>query len=167
MLTRRRFIALSLAACAPLPFILNACAPQANAPDVPILLLDAPATSLAALHGKPLLLTFWATSCPGCIEEIPLLSELHKNYATRGLQIIGMAMSYDPEAQVRALRDRLQIPYPLALDKDGLVSTAMGTVRLTPTTFLLDPQGQVVYQKIGIFDLPKVKGLIEGMLPAN
>jgi peroxiredoxin len=167
MLTRRRFIALSLAACAPLPFILNACAPQNNAADAPILLLDAPATSLAALRGKPILLTFWATSCPGCIEEIPLLIELHKAFAARGLRVIGVAMSHDPEAQVRALRDRLQIPYPLALDKDGAASAAMGTVRLTPSTFLIDPQGQVVYQKIGIFDLNKVKGLIEGMLAKN
>lgn len=167
MLTRRRFMTIALTALAPSVLFLNACAPQTNAPDVPILLLDAPETSLAALRGKPLLLTFWATSCPGCIEEIPLLNELHKNYATRGLQVIGVAMNYDPEVQVRALRDRLQIPYPLALDKDGLVSAAMGTVRLTPTTFLLDPQGQVVYQKIGIFDLNKVKGLIEGMLATN
>ncbi len=164
MLTRRRFLALSLTAT---PLLFSACGSQNNAPDAPLLMLDAPSTSLTALRGKPVLLTFWATSCPGCIEEIPLLSELHKTYAARGLQVIGVAMNYDPEAQVRALRDRLQVSYPLALDKDGAVSAAMGTVRLTPTTFLLDPQGQVVYQKIGIFDLDKVKGLIEGMLVKN
>jgi len=161
MLSRRRFLALSLLST---PLLFGACSSQTNSPDAPLLMLDAPSTSLAALRGKPVLLTFWATSCPGCIEEIPLLSELYKTYAARGLQVIGVAMNYDPEAQVRALRDRLKVPYPLALDKDGAVSAAMGTVRLTPTTFLLDPQGQVVYQKIGIFDLDKVKGLIEGML---
>ena len=161
MLPRRRFLALSLLAS---PLRFSACGTQNNAADAPLLMLDAAPTSLAALRGKPVLLTFWATSCPGCIEEIPLLSELHKTYAARGLQVIGVAMNYDPEAQVRALRDRLQVPYPLALDKDGAVSAAMGTVRLTPTTFLLDPQGQVAYQKIGIFDLDKVKGLIEDML---
>ena len=161
MLTRRRFLTLPLIVA---PFAFSACTQQASAPDAPLLMLDAPATSLAALRGKPVLLTFWATSCPGCIEEIPLLSELHSRYAARGLQVIGVAMSYDPEAQVRALRDRLKVPYPLALDKEGLVSAAMGTVRLTPTTFLLDAQGKVVYQKIGIFDLNKVNELIEGML---
>ncbi len=164
MLSRRRFLTYSLAAA---PLLLAACAPKDSAKDAALFMLDAPAASLAALRGKPVLLTFWATSCPGCIEEIPLLSELHKTYAARGLQVIGVAMSYDQEAQVRALRDRLSVPYPLALDKDGAVSAAMGTVRLTPTTFLLDPQGQVVYQKIGIFDLDKVKGLIEGMLVKN
>ncbi len=164
MLTRRRFLALSLLST---PLLFSACGTQNNAADAPLLMLDAAPTSLAALRGKPVLLTFWATSCPGCIEEIPLLSELHKAYAARGLQVIGVAMNYDPEAHVRALRDRLKVPYPLALDKDGAVSAAMGTVRLTPTTFLLDPQGQVVYQKIGIFDLDKVKGLIEGMLAKN
>ena len=164
MLTRRRFLAFPLATT---PLLFSACAQQASAPDAPLLMLDAPPTSLGALRGKPVLLTFWATSCPGCIEEIPLLSELHQTYAARGLQVIGIAMNYDPEAQVRALRERLKVPYPLALDKDGAVSAAMGTVRLTPTTFLLDAQGQVAYQKIGIFDLNKVKGLIEGMLPKS
>ncbi|MDD2894005.1 MAG: TlpA disulfide reductase family protein [Halothiobacillaceae bacterium] len=161
MLTRRRFLACSLAIS---PFLFSGCASKDSAPDASLAMLDAPATTLAALRGQPVLLTFWATSCPGCIEEIPLLSELHKAYAARGLRVIGVAMNYDKEAQIRALRDRLQVAYPLAWDKDGSVSTAMGTVRLTPTTFLLDPQGQVVYQKIGIFDLEKVKGLIEGML---
>ena len=158
--TRRRFLSLSLLA----PLLISACSSKESTLDAPLNMLDAPASSLAALRGKPVLLTFWATSCPGCVEEIPLLSELHQAYAARGLHVIGVAMSYDPEAQVRALRDRLHIPYPLALDKDGAVSAAMGTVRLTPTTFLIDPQGQVAYQKIGIFDLAKVKGLIEGML---
>lgn len=159
MIDRRRFLVMTLAGA------LAACGQESSAPDAPILLLDAPPTSLAALRGSPVLLTFWATSCPGCIEEIPLLGELHKAYGPRGLKVIGMAMSYDPEAQVRALRDRLAIPYPIALDKDGAASEAMGKVRLTPTTFLLDPQGRVVYQKIGIFDMEKVKGLVEGMLP--
>lgn len=155
---RRRFLVLALAGS------LAACGTQTTAHDATLQLLDGPATRLSALRGQPVLLTFWATTCPGCIEEIPLLVELHKAYGPRGLKVIGVAMSYDPEPQVRALRERMAIPYPLALDRDGSVSEAMGKVRLTPTTFLLDPQGQVVYQKIGIFDLAKVKGLIEGML---
>jgi len=164
MLTRRRFLACSLVVP---PFLFSGCSSKDNAPDAPLVMLDAPATTLSALRGKPVLLTFWATTCPGCIEEIPLLTELHKSYSARGLQVIGVAMNYDKEAQIRALRDRLQVAYPLAWDKDGSVSAVMGTVRLTPTTFLLDPQGQVVYQKIGIFDLEKVRGLIEGMLVKN
>lgn len=158
MIDRRRFFALSLAAT------LAACGQQSTLPDAPLHLLDAAPTRLADLRGHPVLLTFWATSCPGCIEEIPLLVELHNTYGPRGLKVIGVAMSYDPEPQVRSLRERMAIPYPIALDRDGAASAAMGKVRLTPTTFLLDPQGQVVYQKIGIFDLGKVKGLIEGML---
>ncbi len=160
MIDRRRFLALSAA----FPFVLAGCGEERAAPDATLHLLDAPATSLAALRGQPVLLTFWATSCPGCIEEIPLLTELHTRYGPRGLKVIGVAMTYDPEAQVRALVERKGVPYPIALDRDGSVSQAMGTVRLTPTTFLLDPQGKVTYQKVGIFDLDKVKGLVEGML---
>ena len=165
MFNRRRFITMTTGLAALLPLALVGCQAKNEAPDAPLLILDAPPSTLAALRGKPALLTFWATSCPGCIEEIPLLSALHQDYAARGLSVIGVAMSYDPEAQVRALVQRKAIPYPIALDKGGALSAAMGVVRLTPTTFLLDAQGQVVYQKIGIFDMDKVKGLIEGLLP--
>lgn len=157
-LDRRRFLVLSLAGT------LAACGQESAPPDAVLHLLDAPSSSLGALRGQPALITFWATTCPGCIEEIPLLSALHETYGPRGLKVIGVAMSYDPEAQVRALRERKGISYPIALDRDGSVSAAMGKVRLTPTSFLLDPQGKVVYQKVGIFDMGKVKGLIEGML---
>ncbi len=159
MIDRRRFLLVTLAGA------LAACGQESSAPDAPLQLLDAPPTSLAALRGAPVLLNFWATSCPGCIEEIPLLTKLHETFGPRGLKVIGVAMSYDPEPQVRALRERLAIPYPIALDRDDAASQAMGTVRLTPTTFLLDPQGRVVYQKIGLFELDKVERLIEGMLP--
>ncbi|MFZ5580008.1 MAG: TlpA family protein disulfide reductase [Pseudomonadota bacterium] len=160
MIDRRRFLALTA-----LPLFMAACGNERTAPDATLHLLDAPATRLDALRGQPVLLTFWATSCPGCIEEIPLLAELHERYGARGLKVIGVAMSYDPEAQVRALVQRKAVPYPIALDRDGSVSRAMGTVRLTPTSFLLDPRGKAVYQKVGIFDMAKVRNLIEGMLP--
>ncbi|TQV64932.1 MAG: TlpA family protein disulfide reductase [Halothiobacillaceae bacterium] len=162
-LDRRPFLLLALAGS--LAASLAACGQQSTPPDGPIALLDGPATSLGALRGKPVLLTFWATTCPGCIEEIPHLNDLHGRYGPRGLRVIGVAMSYDQEQQVRALRERKGIAYPIAHDRDGQLSEAMGKVRLTPTSFLIDPQGQVVYQKIGAFDLGKVSSLIEGMLP--
>ena len=155
---RRQFLLLALGGS------LAACGQENALLDGPIAMLDGPATHLSALRGKPVLLTFWATSCPGCVEEIPLLNELHAKYGSRGLQVIGVAMSYDQEPQIRALRERKAIAYPLAFDRDGKLSEAMGKVRLTPTSFLLDPQGQVVYQKIGAFDIGKVSSLIEGML---
>lgn len=155
---RRQFLLLALGGS------LAACGQESAPPDGPIAMLDGPASHLGALRGKPVLLTFWATSCPGCIEEIPHLNDLHAKYGSRGLQVIGVAMSYDQEPQIRALRERKAIAYSLAFDRDGKLSEAMGKVRLTPTSFLLDSQGQVVYQKIGAFDVSKVSSLIEGLL---
>lgn len=157
-LDRRHFLTLGAG------LLLAACGKEDAAPDAPVHLLDAPATSLAALRGQPVLLTFWATSCPGCIEEIPMLNALHAEYSARGLKVIGAAMSYDPEPQVRALIERKDIRYPIALDRGDSLSLAMGKVRLTPTTILLDRKGQVIYKKIGIFDKAKLKGLIEDSL---
>jgi thiol-disulfide isomerase/thioredoxin len=49
------------------------------------------------------LVTFWATTCPSCIEEIPHLIDLYRELNPKGLEIIGVAMAYDPPEQVRAM----------------------------------------------------------------
>lgn len=107
----------------------------------------------ADLRGKPVLVTFWATDCPGCIEEIPHLIELHRQYSTQGLNIIAVAMSYDPPNHVAAMAKSKQLPYAVALDPSGALAQQFGNVQLTPTTFLIDRDGRIVLQKVGVFEL--------------
>src|SRR6056297_2730571 len=59
---------------------------------------------LASIKGNPTLITFWATTCPGCVKEIPHIQELHDKYADRGVNVVGLAMSYDPLDQINADR---------------------------------------------------------------
>ncbi|MCQ8103320.1 TlpA family protein disulfide reductase [Methylomonas sp. SURF-2] len=107
----------------------------------------------ADLRGKPVLVTFWATDCPGCIEEIPHLIELHGQYSAQGLNIIAVAMSYDPPNHVVAMAESKQLPYAVALDPGGALAQQFGNVQLTPTTFLIDREGRIVLQKVGVFEL--------------
>lgn len=115
-----------------------------RAPDVALRTLDGDEIKLAELRGKPVLVTFWATSCPGCVKEIPHLIELYQEFGPRGLQLVAVAMSYDPPDHVLAMRDTRQIPYPIALDIKGEAARAFGDVRLTPTSFLIAPDGRIV-----------------------
>jgi peroxiredoxin len=135
-----------------------------KAPDVTLRTLDGTQLDLAALRGRPLLVTFWATSCTGCVKEIPHLIELHEEFSPQGLQVIGIAMSYDPPNHVMTMRDARQIPYAIALDIDDSAARAFGDVRLTPTSFLIAPDGRIVRHKIGEFDLDDMRGQIRAML---
>lgn len=135
-----------------------------RAPDVALRTLDGDEIKLAELRGKPVLVTFWATSCPGCVKEIPHLIELYQEFGPRGLQLVAVAMSYDPPDHVLAMRDTRQIPYPIALDIKGEAARAFGDVRLTPTSFLIAPDGRIVRQKIGEMEMADVRAQIRAML---
>jgi len=135
-----------------------------TAPDVKFTTLDNQPLTLKSLQGKPVLLTFWATSCTGCIKEIPHLVELHNKLAAKGLTIIGVTMAYDPPNHVTELVKQRQLPYVIAMDIDGSVARAFGDIKLTPTTFLISPDGRIVMKKIGEFDTASVAARIEAML---
>ena len=135
-----------------------------KAPDVTLQTLKGERLRLSDLHGKPVLLTFWATTCSGCIKEMPHLIELYTQLHTQGLEVIGIAMAYDPPNQVASLVQARQVPYTIALDLDGKAAEAFGKIRLTPTTFLISPQGRIVHKKIGELDLNAIRSSIEQML---
>ncbi|MFZ1324696.1 MAG: TlpA disulfide reductase family protein, partial [Candidatus Contendobacter sp.] len=113
---------------------------------------------------KPVLVTFWATTCPSCIEEIPHLVELYQEFKPKGLEIIGVAMAYDPPEQVRTLARQRQIPYPIVLDTQAQIARAFDDVRLTPTSVLISPQGQIVQYRLGLLDLPQLRKTLHGLL---
>jgi peroxiredoxin len=135
-----------------------------DSPDITLLTIDGEELQLASLRGQPLLLTFWATSCPGCIREMPHLIELYEELSPQGLEIIGVAMSYDKPSHVLSMRKARNIPYPVALDIHGAAAQAFGNVRLTPTSFLISPDGRIVSQKIGEMDMPRLRNNILTML---
>lgn len=123
--------------------------------------------SLSDLRGKPVMVTFWATDCPACIKEIPHLIDLYRQFHKRGLEIIAIAMYYDPPSHVVEMSKLKQIPYHIALDLRAEHSKAFGDVMVTPTTFLISPQGKIILHKTGMFDMTTMKGKIEDFLTKN
>jgi peroxiredoxin len=135
-----------------------------TAPHIDLRIVDGRTLNLKQYQGRPVLVVFWATSCPGCIREIPHLIELYHDLAPRGLEIVAIAMAYDPPNRVMEMRQRKQIPYPIALDIHGEVASAFGDVHQTPNTFLIDPQGQIVKQFIGRLDMKQLRADLHPML---
>ena len=134
------------------------------APNIEFKLIDGRNIKLKELQGQPVLVTFWATTCKGCLKEMPHLITLYNELEQQGLEIVGVAMSYDPPNRVLELTKRKQIPYPVALDIDGNAANAFGNVTITPTSFLIAPDGNIVKFKIGEMDIKKIREDILSMI---
>ena len=123
---------------------------------------------LSDYKGKPILVVFWATDCPGCIEEMPQLKAIYKHYAPQGLQVLAVAMPYDSAQQVKAMREAKQLPYPIVWDQSGKITQAFDDVRVTPTHFLIAPNGEIVMRKIGALNMGSFNEKLQkmGLSPA-
>lgn len=115
--------------------------------------LDAPdgrPVPLSAFRGKPLLANFWATWCPPCVEELPLLDSFYQRQKDRGWQVLGIAV--DQPSSVRQWLQRSPLAFPVVLA--GLQGTEMSKslgnrAGGLPFTVLFDAQGQVRERKLG------------------
>lgn len=114
---------------------------------------DTPAgTSLVmqAFRGKPLVVNFWATWCPPCIEELPLLDRFFREQFSRGWQVVGLAI--DQPSSVRKFLERTPVSFPVGLA--GLGGTELGLALGNaggglPFTVVVSASGHIVQRKIG------------------
>lgn len=132
-----------------------------SAPAATFTTLDGKPIVLEELRGKVVLVNFWATSCPGCIKEMPGMVETYKRYKDRGFEIVAVAMRYDPPNYVLNFVQMRQLPFPVALDVDGAHARAFGNVQLTPTSFIIGKDGRILEQKLGELDFVKLNALLD------
>ena len=105
--------------------------------------LDGSAVDLARYRGKFVLLNFWATWCPPCVKEMPSMERLADRLQGKPFAVLAVSLDKDGAATVAAFVERLEVTFAIALDPQAKVATAYGANEL-PTTFLLDPRGQVI-----------------------
>lgn len=113
---------------------------------------------LADLKGKPLVLNFWATWCPPCVEEMPLIDAFYRQNSAKGWQVIGLAI--DQPSRVKQFLSQHPVSYAIGLA--GLNGTELGkllgnTQGGLPFTVVLDAQGQLKQQKLGKLSEDDVK----------
>ena len=120
------------------------------APDFKLETLDGKPISLAASHGKVILLNFWATWCGPCRAEIPDLIELQNKYKDH-LQIIGLAFEDEEVADLKKAVAKTGINYPVAIAPFDL-RMKYGGIAALPTSFMVDSEGRVVQKHEGLRD---------------
>jgi cytochrome c biogenesis protein CcmG/thiol:disulfide interchange protein DsbE len=123
--------------------------------------LDGREVQLSDFQGKVVLVNFWATWCAPCREEIPHFQFLLREYRSRGLEVIGIALDEEGISAVKPFVEEEGITY-LVLIGDDEVVRAFGGIRYMPTTFLIDRSGRVVKKYFGAM---RRNVLEEGIMP--
>jgi thiol-disulfide isomerase/thioredoxin len=93
--------------------------PGPDGQPTPLLDLDGKPVQLAALRGKAVWLNFWASWCPPCQFETPVLRDVSEAYADQGLAVVGVSVRESSEANVRAYAEKYQLGYTIAADVTG------------------------------------------------
>jgi thiol-disulfide isomerase/thioredoxin len=119
------------------------------APDFELKSLDGQNVKLSDFHGKAVLLNFWATWCGPCKIEMPWFVELQKQYGSKGLQIVGIAMDDSSSQDIQNFVKEMGVNYPVLLGKEA-VGQAYGGVDVLPTTFFIDRDGKIVAREFGL-----------------
>ncbi|HEY8358165.1 MAG TPA: TlpA disulfide reductase family protein [Ramlibacter sp.] len=106
--------------------------------------------AMASLRGRPLLVNFWATWCPPCVEEMPMLDAFFRRQSGSGWQVVGLAI--DQPSAVRTFLQRTPVTFPIGLA--GMEGTALGKglgnqTGGLPFTVVLDAGGAVRERRMG------------------
>ncbi|HRN75813.1 TlpA disulfide reductase family protein [Ottowia sp.] len=144
---------------------LSACGKDA-APDATFVLLDGSSKTTQDFRGKVTLVNFWATSCTTCVAEMPQIVSTYDKFKDQGYDTVAVAMQYDPPAYVINFAETRKLPFKVAIDNTGAVAKAWGDVKLTPTTYIVNKQGEIVKKYVGAPDFDELHKLIEKLLAA-
>jgi peroxiredoxin len=118
-----------------------------EAPSFSLKALNGGQVSLADFKGKPILLAFWATWCPSCCEELPLLEKF--SMGKRGeLVILTLAIDGEKESKIQRIVKQGKITLPVLLDPKEKIARTYG-VKFIPVAFLIDREGFVAGMILG------------------
>jgi peroxiredoxin len=134
------------------------------APEVEFVTLEGEHVRLSELRGHPVLVTFWASDCRSCLQEIPDLAMLYRDYSAHGFETVAVAMAYDPPNRVVEAVKKSQVPYKVALDPLGRIAAAFGHVQQVPSSFLIAPNGRIALRKLGRIQAEELRVPVERML---
>ena len=160
------------------PFVISSptegLAPGSLAPELEALLEDGSTYQLTDLDGNPIRLddlrgkvvwiNFFASWCPPCQQETPILRELAERYRDQGLEVIGISVQETSPDDLTEYAERYDLDYTIGFDASGHIFRTYKAYAL-PTQFFIDPDGVIVTVVNGPVDEAGASALIESLLP--
>jgi thiol-disulfide isomerase/thioredoxin len=114
---------------------------------------------LSDYRGKWVLVNFWATWCPPCLEEMPDLGALYDARRDKDLVVIGVAMDFQNPREVIEFADNMLVSYPIVLG-DKKVTEQFARIRGLPTTLIYDPKGKLVKTHLGAITRKQIEAVL-------
>jgi thiol-disulfide isomerase/thioredoxin len=114
--------------------------------------------------GKTIILNFWATWCPPCREEIPLLVEVHEKFKSHGLVVVSVAI--DKKDDIVNFIDSYFINYPVLVndqENTQLMAQYGNRVATLPYSVIIAPDGRIIGNKKGAYKRPELYSILEKM----
>ena len=120
--------------------------------------------SLDDYRGKVVLLNFWATWCPPCVQEMPSLNATYERLRDDGFVVLGISVDEDEEQYSRFLREA-GVTFPTVRDPERLVSSRYGTLKY-PESYLISREGRVLRKYVGAEDWhrPEIANYLRSVL---
>ena len=116
-----------------------------------------------ALRGKVVLVNFWATWCPYCRKEKPVIDAFWQDYRNRGFEVVSISVDDPPDKIAAWMKDK---GYAFqAAPTNASVSAVFGDVTSVPTSFILDPDGHIRHKIAGQVHYPRLENLVVPLLP--
>src|SRR5437773_6179006 len=121
-----------------------------SAPDFSIKADNGRTVTLSNFGGKLLVLNFWATWCPPCIEELPSLDAFQRRFANSGVVVLGISIDKD-EKVYRDFLAKVRVSFLTARDPENKINAEYGTLKV-PETYIIDGRGKVLRKIISNTD---------------
>ncbi len=136
------------------------------APDVTFTSITGEKISAQSVRDTVVMVNFWGTSCTTCVAEMPQMTETYNKFKDKGLEFVAVAMQYDPPNYVLNFAQTRSLPFKVALDVKGDLAKAFGDVKMTPTTFVIDKDGNIIKRYLGAPEFTQLHQLLEQALAA-
>lgn len=104
---------------------------------------------LSQYKGKWVVVNYWATWCPPCLEEVPELVTLYDERKDKDVMVLGVVFDYESIKDVMVYVDDMLMSYPIVLG-DATITKQIGSAEVLPTTYIYNPKGQLVKTKRGL-----------------
>jgi len=130
------------------PMVNKAITSGDRAPEFILKTLDGGSVNLADLKGKVVMVHFWATWCPPCVEELPTLDRLNRSLTGKDFLMLAVNEDEGGAGAVASFMRQNRLNLPVLLDPGSDVARLYGTYKL-PETYIVDRQGVVRYKAIG------------------
>jgi thiol-disulfide isomerase/thioredoxin len=114
---------------------------------------------LSDYRGKWVLVNFWATWCPPCVEEIPEFSALYQERSDGDLMVLGVALEFADAQAVIDFAASHSMSYPLVLGNERIVAQ-FGGVKVLPSSYLYDQKGKLVLRRVGALSREEIEVII-------